>query len=65
MPTQRKCPFRNKHLSYRRAHRIFENLPCDQEGIFWEGLKYDVQKFVVECLVLQQYKVERVKTLTP
>jgi hypothetical protein len=32
--------------------KVFENLPHDQEGFFWEGLESDVQNFVVECLVL-------------
>ena len=30
---------------------------------FWDGLKYDIQKFVVECLVCQQNKVETINTL--
>ena len=29
---------------------------------FWEGLKSNVQRFMVECLVFQQNKVEIVKT---
>jgi hypothetical protein len=29
---------------------------------FWDGLKTDVQRFVVECLVFQQNKVEKIKT---
>ena len=29
---------------------------------FWDGLKSDIQKFVVECLVCQQNKVETIKT---
>jgi len=28
---------------------------------FWDGLKSDIQKFVVECLVCQQNKVETFK----
>ena len=28
---------------------------------FWDGLKTDVQRFVVECLVFQQNKVETIK----
>ena len=34
-----------------------------KKDIFWDGLKYDIQKFVVECLVCQQNKVETIKTL--
>ena len=35
-----------------------------QEGtFFWDGLKLDIQKFVVECLVFQKNKVETIKTL--
>jgi hypothetical protein len=30
---------------------------------FWDGLKNDVQRFVEECLVFQQNKVETIKTL--
>jgi hypothetical protein len=30
---------------------------------FWDGLKNDVQRFVVECLVCQKNKVETIKTL--
>jgi hypothetical protein len=29
---------------------------------FWDGLKNDVQRFVAECLVCQQNKVETIKT---
>ena len=29
---------------------------------FWDGLKSDIQKFVAECLVCQQNKVETIKT---
>jgi hypothetical protein len=29
---------------------------------FWDGLKTDVQRFVAECLVFQQNKVETIKT---
>ena len=29
---------------------------------FWDGLKADIQKFVAECLVCQQNKVETIKT---
>ena len=33
-----------------------------KKEFFWEGLKNDVQRFVAECLVCQQNKVEIVKT---
>ena len=35
-----------------------------KKEFFWEGLKNDVQRFLVECLVCQQNKVEMVKTLS-
>ena len=33
-----------------------------KKEIFWDGLKSDIQKFVVECLVCQQNKVETIET---
>jgi hypothetical protein len=33
-----------------------------KKDFFWDGLKTDVQRFVVECLVFQQNKVETIKT---
>ena len=33
-----------------------------KKEFFWDGLKSDIQKFVAECLVCQQNKVERTKT---
>jgi hypothetical protein len=33
-----------------------------KKDFFWDGLKTDVQRFVVECLVCQQNKVETIKT---
>ena len=33
-----------------------------RRNFFWNGLKLDIQKFVVECLVFQQNKVETIKT---
>ena len=41
---------------------IPKNLSQGQEGIFLECLKTNVQRFVAECLVCQQNKVEMVKT---
>ncbi len=35
-----------------------------KKEFFWDGLKSDIQKFVAECLVCQQNKVEIVKTLS-
>ena len=32
-----------------------------KKEFFWDGLKTDVQKFVAECLVCQQNKVETIK----
>jgi hypothetical protein len=34
-----------------------------KKDFFWDGLKTDVQRFVAECLVCQQNKVETIKTL--
>ena len=33
-----------------------------KKDFFWDGLKSDIQKFVAECLVFQQNKVETIKT---
>jgi hypothetical protein len=33
-----------------------------KKDLFWDGLKTDVQRFVAECLVCQQNKVETIKT---
>lgn len=33
-----------------------------EQDFFWEGLKGDVQKFVLECLVYQQQNAEAVKS---
>jgi hypothetical protein len=33
-----------------------------KKDFFWDGLKTDVQRFVAECLVCQQNKVETIKT---
>src|SRR3984885_6737072 len=32
-----------------------------KKEFFWDGLKSDIQKFVMECLVCQQNKVETIK----
>ena len=34
-----------------------------KKEFFWDGLKYNIQKFVAECLVFQQNKFETIKTL--
>ena len=45
------------HLGFLKTyHRV-------KKYLFWDGLKTNVQKFVIECLVFQQNKVETVKTL--
>ena len=33
-----------------------------KKELFWDGIETDVQKFVTECLVFQQNKVETIKT---
>ena len=35
-----------------------------KKEFFWDGLKSDIQKFLAECLVFQQNKVETIKTLS-
>ena len=32
-----------------------------KKEFFWDGLKSDIQKFVAECLIFQQSKVETIK----
>jgi hypothetical protein len=45
------------HLGFLKTyHRV-------KKDFFWDGLKTDVQRFVAECLVCQQNKVETIKTL--
>ena len=41
---------------------FLKTYPKVKKEFFWDGLKSDIQKFVVECLVFQQNKVETVKT---
>ena len=53
--------FQTSHLGgqwgfLKTYHRI-------KKDFFWDGLKSDIQKFVAECLVCQQNKVETIKTL--
>ena len=44
------------HLGFLKTyHRV-------KKEFFWDGLKFDIQKFVAECFVYQQNKVERIKT---
>ena len=61
-----RTPNSNKRFFWnytpRKALRIFKNLPQGQEGFFWDGLKSDIKKFVAECLVFQQNKVDTIKT---
>ena len=33
-----------------------------RKEFFWDGLKFDIQKFAEECLVCQQNKVETINT---
>ena len=45
-----------RHLGFLKTyHRV-------KKEFFWDGLKSDIQKFVAECLVFQQNKVEKIKT---
>ena len=34
-----------------------------KKEFFWDGLKSDIQNFVAKCLVFQQNKVDKIKTL--
>jgi hypothetical protein len=45
------------HSGFLRTYHRFK------KEFFWDGLKNDVQRFVAECLVCQQNKVETIKTL--
>ena len=45
------------HLRFLKTYHRFK------KDFFWDGLKSDIQKFVAECLVCQQNKVETIKTL--
>ena len=45
------------HLGFLKTyHRV-------KKELFWEGIKSNVWMFTIECLVFQQNKVEKVKTL--
>ena len=47
-------PLRGHSGFLKTYHRV-------KKEFFWDGLKYDIQKFVVEFLVRQQNKVETIK----
>jgi hypothetical protein len=52
------------HTSSVGGHSIFlKTYHRVKKEFFWDGLKADVQRFVAECLVYQQNKVEKIKTL--
>ena len=52
-PTKTKYYFGIAHLSFRKTLMVFKNLAQGEEFFFfWDGLKYDIQKFVAKCLVL-------------
>jgi hypothetical protein len=51
------------HTSPARGHSGFlKTYHRVKKDFFWYGLKTDVQRFVAECLVCQQNKVETIKT---
>jgi hypothetical protein len=51
------------HTSHLGGHFVFlKTYHRVKKDFFWDGLKSDIQKFVVECLVCQQNKVETIKT---
>ena len=45
-----------------RHSRFLKTYHKVKNELFWEGRKYDVQRFMVECLVCQKNKVKIVKT---
>jgi hypothetical protein len=52
------------HTSPVGGHSIFlETYHRVKKDFFWDGLKTNVQRFVAECVVCQQNKVETIKTL--
>jgi len=52
------------HTSLLRSHLGFlKTYHRVKKWFFLDGLKYYIQKFVVECLVFQQNKVQKIKTL--
>ena len=63
IPTQTKGSLGITHLSDRRPLSIPNNLSEGQDFFFCEGLKIDVQRFMVHYLVCQKNKVETIKTL--
>jgi hypothetical protein len=51
------------HTSPVGGHSVFlKTYHRVKKNCFWDGLKTDVQRFVAECLVCQQNKVEIIKT---
>jgi hypothetical protein len=51
------------HTSPVGGHSIFlKTYHSVKKEFFWDGLKTDVERFVAECLVFQQNKVETIKT---
>jgi len=54
--------FRELHTSPLGGHSGFLKMYHRvKKDFFWDGLKSDIQKFVAECLVCQQNKVETIK----
>ena len=52
------------HTSPLGGHSVFlKNYHRVKKEFFWDGLKSDIQKFVVKGMVFQQNKVETIKTL--
>lgn len=63
LPNQtQKDPLGITHISNKRALNISKTDHKFQKEFFWEGLKSYVRRFMVECFVCQQNKVETVKT---
>eukprot|EP00253_Pinus_taeda_P020808 PITA_20808 len=51
------------HTSSLGGHsRCLKTYQRVKKEFFWDGLKSDIQKFVVECLVCEQNKVKTIKT---
>ena len=51
------------HTSPLRGHlRFLKTYHRVKKYFFWDGLKFDIQKFLKECLVCRQNKVEKINT---
>ena len=64
VPNSRKKVLFEFHSSPIGGHSSFlKTYHGVKKEFSWDGLKTNVQKFMAECLVCQQNKVEKIKTL--